>query len=77
MNYDNITYEIFCVGTSDKTSINDLFSIISKKYAKKYSARYLDERDGDILESVCDNSKLKKILKIEQMKKFEEGILKL
>lgn len=77
MNCENISGEIFCIGTSDKTSINDLFSIMNKKYAKNYTANYLGARDGDILESVCDNSKLKKILKIEQMKKFEEGILKL
>jgi len=77
MNSDGLTCEKFCVGTSYKTSINDLFSIMNKKYAKNYKANYLDGRDGDILESVCDNSKLKKVLKIEQMKKFEEGILKL
>lgn len=77
MNHDNISSEIFCVGTACKTSINDLFSTMNKKYNKEFKPKYLSLRDGDILESVCNNTKLKEVLKVEKLKKFEEGILKL
>lgn len=77
MNTDNISGEIICVGTSQKTSINDLFNIINKKYNHNLKANYLDGRDGDIQESVCENSKILKILKIKKFKKFEEEIIKL
>lgn len=69
--------EILCVGTSNKTSINDLFYVLNKKYNKNFTPKYLEVRSGDIKESICDNNKFKKMLKIEQLVKFEEGILKL
>lgn len=77
MNMNNIAGEVFCVGTSMKISINNLFSIISKKYNNEFSPNYKEERIGDILESICDNSKIKSILKIDKFKKFEEEIIKL
>jgi UDP-glucose 4-epimerase len=77
MNTPNISGEIFCVGTAQKTSINDIFNIMNKKYNKDFKATYLDGRDGDIKESICDNSKIKKILKIEKFKKFDEEIISL
>ena len=70
MKTSNISGEIFCVGTSEQTSINDLFEIINKKYNRSLKAIYLDERDGDIKKSICDNSKIKKILNIVEFKEF-------
>ena len=77
MNTPNVSGEIFCVGTSNKTSINDLLNYMNIKYNKNIQANYLDGRDGDIKESICDNSKIKKILKLEKFKKFEEEIINL
>ncbi len=77
MNTINISGEIFCIGTANKTSVNDIVNVINKKYDKNYKANYLDGRDGDIRESICDNSKIKKILKIEKFKKFDEEIISL
>jgi UDP-glucose 4-epimerase len=65
MNTSDISGEIFCVGTANKTSINDLLNCMNIKYNKNIQANYLDGRDGDIEESICDNSKIKKILKLE------------
>ena len=75
MNTPNISGEVFCVGTSIKTSINNLLNIMNKKYAKNYKANYLATRDGDIKESICDNNKIKQILNINNFIKFEEGIV--
>ena len=77
MNTQNISGEIFCVGTAIKTSINDLFNIMNKKYSQSYKANYLESRNGDILESICDNRKIKNILKLNKFKKFEEEIIRL
>jgi len=77
MNTKNIAGETFCVGTANKISINNLFEIMNKKYNKSFNAVYLDSREGDIVESICDNSKLKKVLKINEFKKFENQVAKL
>ena len=69
--------EVICVGTAQKTSINDLFCYLNNKYKKNVKPIYLEVRSGDIKESICDNSKLKRILKMEQLVNFNEGILKL
>lgn len=74
MNTDNISGEIFCVGTTKKTSINDLFYLMNKKYNKNFKANYFDARDGDIKESICDNSKLKELLGLDDFINFNKGI---
>lgn len=77
MNTQNISGEIFCVGTADQVSINDLFNIMNKKHHKSFKAKYKPARDGDIVESICDNSKIKKVLDIENFKEFKEEIFDL
>jgi UDP-glucose 4-epimerase len=77
MNTPNISGELFCVGASRKVSINDLVSVLNHKYSKKMRANYLDARNGDIKESICDNKKIKQFLDFDEFMKFEEGVLKL
>jgi len=77
MNTVNISSEVFCVGTGQKVSINNLIQFLNKKYNKSIEPKYLPSRDGDIKESIADNNKLKKILKIEELVYFKEGILEL
>lgn len=77
MNTKNISGEVFCVGTAKKVSINDLFDTMNKKYSREFKARYLPARSGDIVESICDNQKIKKALNIEKIKDFTEEIIKL
>ena len=71
MNKDGISGEIFCIGTAQKVSINDLFNIMNKKYNKDFKAIYKEFRKADILESICDNSKAKNILNLNNFSKFE------
>ena len=77
MNTSNISGEVFCVGTSKKVSINNLVSVLNHKYSKNINANYLQSRNGDIKESICDNKKIKQFLGLEVFIEFEEGILKL
>lgn len=77
MNTPNISGEVFCVGTSRKVSINDLVSILNDKYSKNIKVNYLEARNGDIKESICDNTEIKQFLEFEGFISFEEGILKL
>ncbi len=77
MNIDNISNEIFCVGTANKTSVKKLFDIMNKKYNKNLNPQYLNSRNGDIKESVCDNSKVKQFLNIDSFLIFNEQILKI
>jgi UDP-glucose 4-epimerase len=77
MNTQNIEGEIFCVGTSIKTSINDILICMNKKYSKVIEPSFLSPREGDIKESICDNSKIKNVLHIGYLDKFDKRILKL
>ncbi|MDX4039627.1 NAD-dependent epimerase/dehydratase family protein [Aliarcobacter skirrowii] len=77
MNTLNVSGEVFCVGTSKKVSINNLVSVLNYKYSKNIKANYLESRNGDIKESICDNKKIKQFLEFESFISFEEGILKL
>ncbi|MGJ0359268.1 NAD-dependent epimerase/dehydratase family protein [Aliarcobacter cryaerophilus] len=75
MNTENISGEVFCVGTSQKVSINDLISILNYKYSKNIKANYLPYRQADIKESICDNSKIMKLLNFKEFRSFKENIL--
>jgi UDP-glucose 4-epimerase len=77
MNTPNVSGEVFCVGTSKKVSINNLVSVLNNKYSKNIKANYLEARNGDIKESICDNKKIRQFLEFESFISFEEGILKL
>jgi UDP-glucose 4-epimerase len=77
MNTSGIGGEIFCVGTSHPVTINTVFALLNKKYHRILSPVYLQERHGDIIESVSDNTKIKHLLGINNFIGFEEGIEKL
>ena len=77
MNTPNVSGKLFCVGTSKKVSINNLVSVLNHKYSKNIKVNYLQPRNGDIKESICDNKKIKQFLEFESFISFEEGILKL
>ena len=77
MNTIGISGEVICVGTAKKTSINNLVNILNVKYLKNIEPKYLKGRSGDIKESICENSKIKKYLGLNEFTNFDEGILKL
>ena len=55
-------------------SIKQVISLFEKEIGKKIKKIYLKKRDGDIEKIVCDNKKLKKILKIKKKTKIEDSI---
>ena len=77
MNTPNVSGKLFCVGTSKKVSINNLVSVLNHKYSKNIKVNYLQPRNGDIKESICDNKKIKKYLEINEFMEFNQGIMKI
>lgn len=61
---DTGNFNIFCVGTGKKTSLNDLVCILEKKYEVKLIINYKESRKGDIRGSLCNNQKLIENFKI-------------
>jgi len=74
MDLESVKYEVICVGTSAKTSIYDVFKAFSARYDVEGEPSYAEGRSGDILESVCDNAKIQKLLGITEFHKFNESI---
>lgn len=74
MEKDTGAFDIFCVGTARKTSINNVFDAITKKYSSDIKASYDDVRDGDIKESLADNRKLVKVLDVQVDRLLSECI---
>lgn len=55
---DTGDFNIFCVGTGEKTTVNDLANVLQTKYDSSSKIAYTKARRGDIEGSVCDNTKL-------------------
>lgn len=51
-------FNIFCVGSGEKTSINSLINILTIKYNLNAKIIHSEKRIGDIQGSVCNNKKL-------------------
>lgn len=58
---DSTFGKTFNVGTGNETSINDILIIISKFLKIKLNIEKMEERDGDIRNSVADISELEKL----------------
>lgn len=66
---------VFNIAYGEKTSLNDLWSIIAGKFnATEITPEYLPERVGDIKESLADISKAKDILGYSPAYSISEGI---
>ncbi len=76
MKLDSVEYEVFCVGTGKTTTITQLYEALQKRYNCDKAPTYLEARKGDILESVCDNSKIVNKLGLKEFTPFAEGIYK-
>ena len=74
MHNDTGSYNVFCVGTSHKTSINNLVNVIQKKYHNNVHLSYESVRTGDIKESISDNSKLLNELCIKIDSSLEDNV---
>ncbi|MDA9645274.1 GDP-mannose 4,6-dehydratase [Candidatus Actinomarina] len=65
------------IGTGNETSVNDLVSTLKSTIGYLGEVKYEPKRDGELLRSVLDNSKAKKILSWEPQYSLESGIIEL
>ncbi|MEI0581490.1 NAD-dependent epimerase/dehydratase family protein [Brachyspira pilosicoli] len=72
----NISNEIFNISTNNAISINELANIIIRISKSNIKINYLDKRDGDINDSILDNTKLLNLININ-FTPIEEGLKKL
>lgn len=72
----NISNEIFNISTNNSISINELANIIIRISKSNIKINYLDKRDGDINDSILDNTKLLNLINMN-FTPIEEGLRKL
>lgn len=77
MNTDNTSGEVICIGTGRKTTVNDIFATIAKKYGHMQPPKYEPARKGDVYGSLCDNGKMRKLLGLQELVNFEQGVMKI
>lgn len=73
----NSKNEIFNVSSNTKNTINDLYLNLKNILNYKKDANYTNPREGDIRESVLDNTKIKKELGFKCEVEFKEGLKKI
>jgi UDP-glucose 4-epimerase len=74
MQIKDTKFEIFCIGTGNKISINDIIIQIKNKYNANIKPIFKNKRDGDIYASICDNNKVKTKLGLLKFKIFSDKI---
>ncbi|MBK7267950.1 MAG: NAD-dependent epimerase/dehydratase family protein [Ignavibacteriales bacterium] len=78
---DSVTFPVSAsplnLGSGEKTSLNDLIKIISRKLGTTVTPKYDPPRSGDILHSYCDISRINDILTFKPQVSMEIGIEKM
>lgn len=65
---------VFNVACGERTSLNQLWSLINKVLAKNIEANYQETRKGDIKDSLADIRKAQKILNYNPLVRIEQGL---
>jgi UDP-glucose 4-epimerase len=65
------------IGTGIETSVNELVSTLKNTIGYEGKVHYYPKRDGEILRSVLDNSKAKKVLGWDPKFSLNDGIIEL
>jgi UDP-N-acetylglucosamine/UDP-N-acetylgalactosamine 4-epimerase len=66
--------QIYNVACGERTSLNQLWTMINEILGKNIKPIYRENRNGDIRDSLADISKIKKILKFNPMYLLKSGI---
>lgn len=78
---DSVTFPVSAsplnLGSGEKTSLNDLIKIISRKLGTTVTPKYDPPRSGDILHSYCEISQINDILTFKPQVTMEIGIEKM
>ncbi|MBW5397099.1 NAD-dependent epimerase, partial [Brachyspira pilosicoli] len=72
----NISNEILNISTNNSININNLANTIINISKSNIKINYLDKRDGDIDDSILDNTKLLNLMNIN-FTTIDEGLKKL
>ena len=72
----NLKNEIFNVSSNTRSTVNDLYRILKSLLNYSIKAEYTSPREGDIRESVLDNTKIKNALGFECKTDFASGLAK-
>jgi UDP-glucuronate 4-epimerase len=75
LNYDT-KFEIFNLGESETTSVNELIRLIEEALNKKADINYLDVIKGDVPITFADISKARKLTSYNPQTKIQDGIQK-
>ncbi|MGA2316010.1 MAG: GDP-mannose 4,6-dehydratase [Thermodesulfobacteriota bacterium] len=67
-------FEIYNLGESQTTSLNELIRLIEEALGKKANIEMLEFQPGDVSVTYADVSKAKRMLKYQPRVKMEEGI---
>lgn len=78
---DSVTFPVSAsplnLGSGEKTSLNDLIKIISRKLGTTVTPKYDPPRSGDIVHSYCDITQINDILTFKPQVTMEIGIEKM
>ncbi|MBD0314806.1 MAG: GDP-mannose 4,6-dehydratase, partial [Microcoleus sp. T3-bin5] len=66
--------QVYNVAVGDRTSLNQLFSILNNKIGSSVTATYAPPRAGDIRDSLADISKARRLLGYDPQVRFEQGL---
>jgi nucleoside-diphosphate-sugar epimerase len=69
-----ISGEVFNIACGTTTSINDIVRELNKLLGTNLKCESAPKRRGDVRKSCADISKMKRLLKIKKIVKFEEGL---
>ena len=65
---------VFCVSTFQKTSINEIVEILAECYGNSINKKYSPAIEGEVINSIVDNSKIKKAIEFEFDKDVKKNI---
>lgn len=68
------TNQVYNIAVGERTSLNQLFSILKHQINTDITAQYAPSRAGDIRDSLADISKARRLLEYEPNVRFEQGL---
>jgi UDP-N-acetylglucosamine 4-epimerase len=66
--------QVYNIAVGDRTSLNDLFTILKEEAGSDISPEYGPDRAGDIRDSLADISKAQRLLGYEPQIRIKEGL---
>lgn len=70
----DVSGEVFNIGGGNRINVNDLISVIENATGKKAILKYTHQQKGDVVDTLADNSKAKRMLGWESHIDIGDGI---